>query len=135
MTKPIKINKNDIFYLILLLVFSVLYFLRLFFPRESVFLTPDVYSSDLIHINYSLKYVLAEFLKNNQLPYWTWNTGGGFPLIGESQIGAFYLPNLVLFKLFKFNFAYNFGYVFTFYISSSIVTCFLIAYLLNPEFF
>lgn len=118
MYRLIKLYKKDILYLILLFLFSVGYFFRLFIPKESLFITPDVYSSDLVHINYSLKFVLSDFLKNNRFPFWDWNTGNGFPLIGESQIGAFYFLNIILFKLLPFNFAYNFGYILTFYISS-----------------
>lgn len=113
-----KYFNSNAFYILLLFCFSCLYFLRLFIPNQQIFITPDVYSSDLIHINYSLKHMLSASLKMNQFPYWDWNTGNGFPLIGESQIGAFYVMNVILFKLLPFTTAFNVGYILSFFIAS-----------------
>ena len=83
------IFKSNIIFIILLLVVSCLYFARLFLPDLSIFITPDSTLSDIINMNFSLKSILSQSLKNGEFPYWNWMIGNGFPLIGESQIGAF----------------------------------------------
>jgi len=70
-------------------------------------------------MNLSLKYILSDNLKHSQLPWWEEKVANGFPLIGEGQIGAFYLPNLLFFKLFSFPLAFNIGYVFSFLIAAT----------------
>ncbi len=50
--------------------------------------------------------ILALSLKQGILPLWTPYIQCGFPIAAESQIGIFYLPNLVLFRLFTLNQAF-----------------------------
>lgn len=113
-----KIFKSDILFIFLLFIFSCFYFARLFLPDLSVFITPDVLLSDIINMNFSLKSILSQSLKNGEFPYWSWMIGNGFPLIGESQIGAFYIPNIIIFKYFPFPVSFNLGYIFSFFICS-----------------
>lgn len=90
----------------------VLFFTGLyFFLHNKVLFTPDFGSSDAYHLNFSGKYYLAQALKNNLLPHWTWLFSGGYPVLAESQIGALHLINIILLKLLPFNIAYNLLYL------------------------
>lgn len=88
------------------------FFFRLFFPVPQLIVTPDFGRSDSWHFSFATKYVLGQSLHRGELPLWSSTMGGGFPLIGEGQIGAFYLPNLILFRLFDPVVAYNMALVF-----------------------
>lgn len=70
-------------------------------------MTPDFGRSDVWNFSFPTKYALGEALHANTLPLWSPHMGTGFPLLGEGQTGIFYLPNLILFKLFAPEFAYN----------------------------
>jgi hypothetical protein len=92
----------------------VLFFLPLFWPIPQLFVTPDSYLSDILHFHYPIKFLLWESLKTNSLPLWTDRIGTGFPLIGEGQIQALSLINLILFKFFPFITAFNLQFVIIF---------------------
>lgn len=109
-----SILSSDLFYNSLLILIVLIPFVHLFFPYQQTFITPDVALSDQIHFNYAQKKILSNALQENQFPWWSNMIANGYPLIGESQIGAFYLPNIILFKLFSFSLAFNLGYVFSF---------------------
>src|SRR3989344_2920702 len=94
------------------------FFARLFIPEPSIFVTPDFGRSDLVHFNIPIRMILAESLKNKELPLWEPKMGQGFPLFDEGQVGALYPPNIILFGIFPFWLAFNLGYVFTFLISA-----------------
>lgn len=84
---------------------------NLFFPTATLLVTPDFGRSDAWDFSFATKFLLAEALKTGTLPTWTTQLGTGFPLIGEGQIGAFFLPNIILFRLFTPVLAYNLSLV------------------------
>jgi len=53
------------------------------------------------------KVYLAESLRVGIIPFWNSLVGFGYPVLGESQTGALYPPNLILFSTFAVNTAYN----------------------------
>ena len=53
------------------------------------------------------KVVYAELLRRHELPLWNSWVGFGYPILGESQTGVFYPPNLILYSLLPVNGAYN----------------------------
>ncbi len=53
------------------------------------------------------KVVYAELLHRHELPLWNSWVGFGYPILGESQTGVFYPPNVVLYSLLSVNAAYN----------------------------
>ena len=108
--------------LVFILVFTLIFFHRLFFPT-SIFSTPG----DISYFNYPLKNFLSESLKNHQLPLWTNLIGTGFPILADSPIGAFYLPNLILFYFFPMPIAFNLHYILIF-LASTIGTYLLCRY-------
>src|SRR3989344_1380197 len=98
---------------ILIPVVIFIFFRQLFFPL-SIFITPDYGRSDVWHFSLANKYYLAGELKQNRLPFWNPKIGTGFPTLAEGQSGIFFIPNLVLFRLFPFAAAYNLTLVFAF---------------------
>jgi hypothetical protein len=66
------------------------------------FIGGDVYSYYLPQ-----KVVYAERLRDAELPLWNDRAGHGYPIIGESQTGAFYPFNALHYRLFSVNAAYN----------------------------
>jgi uncharacterized membrane protein YfhO len=72
-----------------------------------ILVTPDFGRSDAWDFSFATKYLLGQSLHEGAFPLWTRLLGGGFPLIGEGQIGAFFLPNLILFRLLPPVAAYN----------------------------
>lgn len=57
--------------------------------------------------HYPWAYEYARLLKLGQLPYWVSGVAGGFPLVAEGQVGAYYLPHLVLYFFLPFSTAYS----------------------------
>ena len=66
----------------------------------------DVYSYYLPQ-----KQFYAERLAAGEVPLWNNRTGLGYPLVGESQTGVFYPPNLILYSCFEVNTAYNINHL------------------------
>ncbi|HEY5601160.1 MAG TPA: YfhO family protein [Patescibacteria group bacterium] len=99
--------------LIFIVVFTIFFFHGLFSPL-SIFSTPG----DIAYFNYPLKDLLANSLKNFDLPLWNSLLGNGIPVFSESQIGTLYLPNLILFYLFETPLAFNLSYLFIFITST-----------------
>ena len=62
----------------------------------------DVYS-----YYFPQKVFYAEQLHDGEFPLWNNRTGWGYPLIGESQTGAFYPFHLLVYSSFEANTAYN----------------------------
>lgn len=110
-----KINntaKNKWIFIALLIVAYGIFFL---FLKDKLPFTPDIGNSDAFHLNVSLKYYLWQSIRSGTLPFWTDKLSGGFPLIAESQIGAFFLPHLIIFPLFS-NFTHVYILLFTFHL-------------------
>jgi hypothetical protein len=66
------------------------------------FVGGDVYSYYLPQ-----KVVYAEHLRHATWPLWNAFAGHGYPIVGESQTGAFYPPNALFYSLIGINAAYN----------------------------
>lgn len=102
-----KKNLIDILTIGVLLLFIGGYFMSWFFPEPRLLVTPDFSRSDSLHIGIAGKFLLSESLKTNQLPFWTPLINSGYSLLGEGQTGMFFVPNLILYKLFAFPIAFN----------------------------
>lgn len=86
--------------------------------------TPDFGLSDIWHQYLPFKFFLAQGLKKGKIPLWSSQIGNGQPILGQGQMGAFNLANLILFGLFPFSLAVTLFYIINFLIA------FLGAYLL-----
>ncbi|MCX7420551.1 MAG: YfhO family protein [Planctomycetia bacterium] len=66
----------------------------------------------------------AERLQAGEFPLWNSLAGHGYPLVGESQTGAFYPSNVVLYRFFDANLAYNISHL-AHYIATFVVAYWL----------
>lgn len=110
MKKIVRVKKKnliDILVIGVLLLFIGGYFISWFFPEPKLLVTPDFSRSDSLHIGIAGKFLLSESLRTNQLPLWTPLINSGYSLLGEGQTGMFFVPNLILYKLFAFPIAFN----------------------------
>jgi hypothetical protein len=110
--------KKHILAVIIFTTISLLFHSKLIFPSSSIYFTPDYGQSDIWHLNYALKFNLAQALKSNSIPLWSNQVGSGYPLLAEGQTGAFNLFNLTAFKLLPPLLAFNLGYIFIFAFTS-----------------
>ena len=62
---------------------------------------------DIYSYFFPQKQFFAESIRAGEIPFWNNRTSFGYPLIAESQTGAFYPPHLVLYPLLDVNTAYN----------------------------
>lgn len=107
MMRWLRKNWPFLFFFILLIIL----FGKLFYPHLSLFVTPDFGESDILNFNYPLKDFLSQSLKRYELPLWSKDLNTGFPLLAEGQIGALYLPNLLLFFFLPTTIAFNLSYI------------------------
>lgn len=110
--------KKEVLAISLIVFLISVFFLRLFYPTISLFVTPDFGGSDLWQLNLPAKYFLSQSLKDNQLPVWNSDIGLGFPVLAEGQIGVFNFFNLLLFKSLPFTYAFNLSFIFLFLFSA-----------------
>ena len=67
--------------------------------------------------HYPWAWLLHKTLEQGKLPFWTPLIHCGFPIAAESQIGIFYLPNLLLSLLLPFPASYAYTMLIHFMIS------------------
>lgn len=91
-----------------------LFFARLFIPTPQVIYTPDFLRSDSWYFNYPAKDFLAESLRAGHWPLWHKDIGTGIPIHAESQLGAFYPLNLLLYRTLPTWVAWNLTIILSF---------------------
>ena len=69
--------------------------------------------------HYPWAFHMAHSLRQGTFPFWTPLLQCGFPLVAESQMGYFYLPNLVFYTLAPFRWAYAFMNPFHFFVAAA----------------
>lgn len=102
-----KAYVKDFIAMSVLIVAVGIFLLPLFGPKPQLVVTPDFIRSDAWHSSFSTKYLLSLALKNGHVPLWSSKLGGGFPLLGEGQIGTFFVINTILYRFFDVVTAYN----------------------------
>ncbi|MDP2168480.1 MAG: YfhO family protein [Thermodesulfovibrionales bacterium] len=93
--------QKNLFYFILFLFLSCLYFHRIF-TEGVVVLHGDAYLQ-----NYPLRHFFSETIKGFQFPLWIPHVFAGMPYIGMMQTGALYPPNILLYTLLPSHHAFN----------------------------
>ncbi|MCI0477748.1 MAG: hypothetical protein L0Y55_16010, partial [Anaerolineales bacterium] len=66
-------------------------------------------TTDILRLFYPFSVELSRALSENRLPLWTPNLLAGFPLLAESQVGALYPINLLLYKFLPTHHALSFN--------------------------
>jgi len=90
-----------------LAMFALLGLLFAFYP-ELFLVKAASLTGDHLEQHYPWAYLLAQSIKQFRLPFWTSQIQCGFPLVAESQVGAFYLPNLIMYFCLPFKMAYSY---------------------------
>lgn len=106
----ISINKDVSFFII------IGFMLIVFYPDLFLAKTGSLVG-DHLEQHYPWAYLLSISLKQFHLPFWTPWIHCGFPIAAESQVGIFYLPNLLLFFLLPFRWAYSYSNIFHFMVA------------------
>lgn len=91
-----------------LLVLLFVFYPELFLARSASLM------GDHWEQHYPWAFLMAKSLKLGILPFWTPLIQCGFPIVAESQMGLFYLPNMVFYSLLPFRWAYAYMNVFHF---------------------
>jgi len=104
--------------LLVLLILGVGNFL--FFSKVltscGVFVAGDYGGSDFTDFFLSVKYFLNQSFQEKKLPLWSAQMGGGFPLLDEGQVQAFFPLNL-LFLIFPFYFVSSLSFLLPVFLS------------------
>lgn len=94
---------KDLFALLFIAMATFLFYPELFLARSGAL------TADHIVQHYPWAVLLAQSLRQGTLPFWTPLVQCGFPLVAEGQVGAFYLPNLILYSLLPIQWAYSYS--------------------------
>ncbi|MFH0983965.1 MAG: hypothetical protein V1882_00360 [Candidatus Omnitrophota bacterium] len=108
-----KLTKIDLINILALAGLIAVFYPALMVAREASLM------GDHWEQHYPWAFLMAQSLKQGVWPFWTPLIQCGFPIVAESQIGLFYLPNLLLYTLFPIQWAYAYMNVIHFFISGT----------------
>lgn len=95
---------------------GLLALLFVFYPdlllAQSASLTGDHWEQ-----HYPWAFLMKQSIRHGVWPFWTPLIQCGFPIVAESQVGLFYLPNLLLYSLLPIQWAYSYMNLFHFFIA------------------
>ncbi len=94
-----------------------IFFLPLFYPYLSLFVTPEAGVSDLWQFNVPIKQLMSQAIQGGYIPWWTNTIGTGFPILAESQMGFFNGFSFLLYMIFPHLVAFNMQFIVIFYFS------------------
>jgi len=123
-----RLSQIDLLAIVGLLVMTFIYFFKAA-TRQGIFITGDLTLSDLMSQYYPFRHFLSESLKGMNLPLWTSYIFGGYPILAQGEIGAFYPLNLILFSLLAPDVAFNYSVILNFFLGALFL--FLYARVLN----
>lgn len=87
---------NQFFPLIIFFVLTSIFFANLFLPHLSIYFTPDLGRSDIVHLGFPMRYLFTQMIRAHKIPLWTNSIGTGVPLIAGGQTGVFSIVNYLL---------------------------------------
>ena len=102
--------------LVVIFLTLAVFFGQWFFPEPKLPYTVEIIGSDIWNVYYPNRHFLSQSLKAFELPFWAKDIGMGTPLFAEGQIGAFFVPNLVLYGLLPTWLAWNLSIVVSFFL-------------------
>ena len=100
--------------MILFFLFLAFVYLPKIILMTHIPITPGLGGSDITDLNFPYKHILAESLKNFQLPVWSDLIWCGYPLHAEGQGGFFYPPNILIFSVFPSDIGFNLSIIINF---------------------
>lgn len=102
------------FFVLFFLILTIIFFREILIGQK-IFITPDFGRSDILHLNYPIKFFLSESLKNGEWPLWNPYNANGYPQLAEGQMGTFNPENLIIFGLLPMPLAFNIGLALIFF--------------------
>lgn len=91
---------NWLFPLFIFIILTIIFYANLFIPKLSVYFTPDLGRSDIVHLSFPIRYLLTQMTEIHKIPLWTNQVGTGIPLLANGQIGIFNIINYFLLSIF-----------------------------------
>lgn len=87
---------NRLFPLFIFIILTILFYGNLFLPYLSIYFTPDLGRSDIIHLGFSMRDLFTQMIRAHEVPLWTSRIGTGVPLAAGGQTGIFNIVNYLL---------------------------------------
>jgi len=84
--------------------------------RRAASLRGVFYVGDIFRLNYPARALYAAGLGKGHIPLWTSDALGGYPILAEGQTGAYYPPNLLLYRWLALPAALNYSVLLTYWI-------------------
>lgn len=103
---------------ILLFIVNVIFFLPLFFPNLKLIITPEYGGGDQNILHYPVKFAYQQALQQNKFLFWLKDSGAGYPIFAEQEVGFFDPINILTLKLLPFALALNTQLLIYFFILS-----------------
>jgi len=75
------------------------------------------YVGDIFRLNYPARALYARALLSGRVPWWTPDALAGYPILAEGQTGAYYPPNLFLYRWLPLPTALNLSVLLSFWIA------------------
>ncbi len=121
------LNKKDIQFAFALIASLFIFYPELFLAKAASLI------GDHWEQHYPWAYLLSNSLRHGQIPFWTSFIHCGFPIGAEGQIGIFYIPNLILYLLLPFKWAYSYQNIFHFLVAGFATYFYCRKIKLSPE--
>lgn len=77
------------------------------------------YVGDIFRLNYPARALYAGALQAGRVPWWTPGALAGYPVLAEGQTGAYYPPNLILYRWLPLPVALNYSVLLSFWIAGA----------------
>ncbi len=123
-----RLSRIDLLAIAGLLGVALVYFFKAA-TGQGIFITGDLTLSDLMSQYYPFRHFLSDSLKGMTLPLWTPYIFGGYPILAQGEMGAFYPLNLLLFSFLAPDIAFNYSVILNFFLGALFL--FLYARVLN----
>jgi hypothetical protein len=102
--------KSDFLYLVIFVGLLAFFYPTLVLAKQASLV------ADHLEQHYPWAFAMADALRHGRVPFWTPLIQCGFPVIAESQMGFFYLPNLLLYTLLPIKWGYAYQNLFHFFL-------------------
>ncbi|MDO8611071.1 MAG: hypothetical protein Q7R95_11145, partial [bacterium] len=110
---------KDILSSSILILLSIIFFLRLFYPTIKIIVTPDFQISDIFHYTFAEKHYLNHGLQLSSFNEYTNLLLSGQSLMSDGQLGNSNPINYIIYKYFPIAFGFNLNYI-IYYIAGGI---------------
>jgi hypothetical protein len=92
---------NRFFPLLIFIILTGIFFGNLFIPHLSIYFTPDLGRSDIVHHIFPIHYLFTRIISTYSIPLWTSQIGTGIPLLASGQFSIFNIVDYILLSFFS----------------------------------